>query len=123
MNGDLMINDYKYPPQLIYMVYGCVMSLLLWYFRRTLNLQARYERVGRIERGFINILVFIGQNTLWIYLWHILFVLTANHFIGSWPVRYVFVLVMSILLMTIQYSLVKIMREKKDWPVLNYFVG
>jgi hypothetical protein len=123
VNGNLMITDYKYPPQMLYITYGCIMPLILWITRRFINLSIRYEKMKSLERHFVNVLIFMGQNTLWIYLWHILFVLTANHFISYWPLRYIFVLVMATLAMTLQYIIINKIRSIKNLHILDYFVG
>ena len=123
VNGNLVITDYKYPPQLLYITYGCSMPLILWNTRRFINLNIRYEKMKPLERHFVNVLIFVGQNTLWIYLWHILFVLTANHFISLWPLRYFFVLVMATLAMTLQYTIINKIRSIKNLRILDYFIG
>lgn len=122
-NGDLVITNYKYPPQFIYIVYGCMMPVILWSMRRLFRLNERYDNMKTVERGLINALVFIGQNTLWIYLWHILFVLTANHFLPYWPIRYMFVLVLATTVMAVQYKFINKIKSKKQWPICDYFVG
>lgn len=121
--GNLVITDFKYPPQLLYIAYGCIMPLALWMARHLLRLNIRYAKMNPCERHVVNAMIFVGQNTLWIYLWHILFVLTANHFISSWPLRYIFVLVMATLVMAVQNLIIRKIRDKKEWAILDYFVG
>lgn len=55
---------YKYPPQLYYLSYAIAISLLA-YLGSGFMLQL-------VERAKLkNITLFIGQNSMWIYLWHI----------------------------------------------------
>ena len=122
-NGNIWITSYKYPPQLLYIIYGCLMPALLWFLRRIFNLNERYELIGPAKQKFIDYLVFLGQNTLWFYLWHILFVIAANHFLTYWPLRFIVVLFMSTIVMVIQYKVIMKIKSKSSWPIWDYFVG
>ena len=60
-NGDMVIINYKYP-QLIYIIYGCIMPVLLWSLRKIFNLNVRYDMMGTAEKKLINTLVFLGAE-------------------------------------------------------------
>lgn len=59
------LQQYKYPASFYYTIYAMAVSLLLLYYRKVLW--------GAIEtQNFFRIpLLFIAQNSIWIYLWHI----------------------------------------------------
>lgn len=89
-------SSFKYPPRGYYLIYGVSISYILWYFRY------------KILKIFNNkLFVFIGQNTLWLYFYHILFVELANKFLSSWTVRFIFVVLLSVLFYSIQYFVAK----------------
>lgn len=56
---------FKYPPQLYYFAYALAMSLLAWLATPWL--------IGQISRfnPLTQLVWFIAQNSIWIYLWHI----------------------------------------------------
>lgn len=123
IQGELPINDYKYPPQFLYIIYGCIMPLILWWARRFINWTDIDQKSG-IRQNVLNSFVFVGQNTLWLYLWHIPFVLFANHFINQWYIKYFVVLAGCTLMMMIQLRIVKQIENifgAKSF--LKYFVG
>ena len=81
--------DFKYPPTLYYVSYAMVITLLL-FFAAELKFMKRF---------FSNsLLKFIAVSSLWIYLWHILFLTLWDTFSGVLPsvyqhflIEYVFV--------------------------------
>jgi hypothetical protein len=59
--------EFKYPPSLYYLAYALAVSCALWMYAERI-----WQRVpGRRLRAFM---LFIGQNSIWCYLWHILLV-------------------------------------------------
>lgn len=79
---------WKTPPQLYYIGYALGVTLLILRFREGL--------AAAVGLGWLrSTLSFIGQNTLWVYLWHILALdvirrltdagLVAGHFLVQWP--------------------------------------
>ena len=101
---------YKYPPQPYFIIYGLFCSTVLW---TTRSLWSKYLNYNLIQ--------FIGQNTIWIYLWHIPFVLFFRKFIDDWCIRYLLLLGFSISLYAIKYKIVKKIRMHKE--LKNYFRG
>lgn len=85
---------YKYPPYAYYLLYGMIASILLWYF------QGIYKKIA--DNRFI---LFVAQNTCWIYLWHIPLLQVCGIF-NSWVLRYFLVYGLAILLYVIQRRLV-----------------
>ncbi len=105
----LPCSSFKYPPRGYYLIYGVSISYILWYFRH------------EILKIFNNrLFVFIGQNTLWLYFYHIIFVELANKTLSGWLVRFIFVVVFSVLFYSIQYYIVKRFFHK-SWA--KYLIG
>lgn len=122
-HDNLAINEYKYPPQILYILYGCIMPLIIWWSRRFFNV-AREDRKNCIINWLLALFKFVGQNTLWIYLWHIPFVLFANRVIPNAFVRYMFVISSAIIFYSLQYYVVKrIGKYQKLEKISRYFVG
>lgn len=89
------LSGFKYPPQHFYIVYGFVASILLY-------------SCTRLLRGLSksNMVVFIGQNTNWIYLWHFPFVPICLLLITSWIIRFLVVFLFAITIYSLQYRIV-----------------
>lgn len=73
------LQDYKYPPQLYYLSYALFVSLVLY--------QVADPLLALCDRAKIKpLVIFIGQNSMWIYLWHILMVELKETFaLNSYP--------------------------------------
>ena len=106
----------KYPPQLYFLVWGMLISGILWFTRKW------WTRV--LDN---RLFTFIGQNTIWIYLWHIPFVnIVVKGPFDAWhPLwKYIFVYIAALLIYALQYKLVGM--ACKRWPnnvITKYFVG
>lgn len=106
----LLSQYYKYPPQFWFILYGAAFSVMLWFQIRKLHVKGRLSRFC----------VWIGQNTIWIYLWHIVGLRVAWAVSNHWAVHYLAVLVFSVLVFAVQYFIVK----KINKPFFNkYFIG
>lgn len=103
------LSGLKYPPQHFYIVYGAVASILLY---SSLSLLRTLSKC--------NMVVFIGQNTNWIYLWHFPFVPICLLFISSWIIRFLVVFSIAITIYSIQYRIVT--RTKSSF-LKKYFIG
>lgn len=100
LHGDsLLINDYKTPPRTLYLAYGMFVSILLYYIVKHFT-----ERLSRIILGGGK---WLGQNTIWIYFWHIPFISIVNSNIPYWTLRYICILAISIGLFYLQYAFVQ----------------
>lgn len=107
--GFLSISSSKYPPHGIFVVYGILVSSMLWYGKTLI-----------VKLSLFKPLVFIGQNTIWIYLWHMPLVLISNYFIPHWYIKFPIVFFGSICIFYLQYMAVK----KINIKLFNkYFVG
>jgi hypothetical protein len=116
-HGTLMkLQATKYPPQLYFLVWGMFISGILWFTRKW------WTKVMD-NRLF----TFIGQNTIWIYLWHIPFVnIVVKGPFDAWhPLwKYIFVYVAALCIYALQYKIVGMVRKR--WPnnvITKYFVG
>lgn len=103
---------YKYPPQTMFILYGLVMTTLMWTVRPIISRWTEAKWVS-----------FIGRNTIWIYVWHILFVSIANLFIENWGVKYLLVLVFSVGTYLVQYRLVSKYSNTQNQHWITYFAG
>ena len=116
-HGTLMkLQATKYPPQLYFLVWGMFISGILWFTRKWWT-KVMYNRF----------FTFIGQNTIWIYLWHIPFVnIVVKGPFDAWhPLwKYIFVYVAALCIYALQYKIVGMVRKR--WPnnvITKYFVG
>lgn len=73
----ICFSDYKYPPRFYFLAYGIIISSLLWLPRNY------YSKVNNIK-----ILQFMGQNSMWIYLWHIFVLYVASVVPMPWFVKW-----------------------------------
>lgn len=101
--------NFKYPPRAYYIIYGIGMSVLIW----ELRFLFKTDKWGKLP-------TFIGQNTMWIYLWHIPFIIATNHFLDNFILKYAIVLTLSVFTYYIQYNIVK---KTKSQILLKYFIG
>lgn len=102
-------NSYKFPPRSYFLLYGSAVSLLLWI--------TRFYWIKILNSKFF---IWIGQNTIWIYLWHMPLVLFANHFLNNWAIKYVLVYVIAVVVFSVQYKLV---TKSKKKIVNQYLIG
>lgn len=95
-NGFTMIRvqSYKYPPQSYYLMYGLLMCSILWCLRKVLVkvLNNRY-------------FLFIGRNTIWIYLYHIFFLYLTSTLPIHWLAKYVIVYTLAVAVTYLQYRI------------------
>ncbi len=106
----------KYPPQLYFLMWGMLISGILWFTRKCWT--------PLLDR---KLFTFIGRNTIWIYLWHIPFVnmVVGGPFDGWHPLwKYIFVYAAALCVYAVQYRLVT--SAQKRWPdnrITRYFIG
>lgn len=111
-----IINAYKYPPQHLFIFWGAFVSMLLWITRNF------WSKVFSCK-----FTIWLGQNTIWIYLWHIPFLkpsimLLSNH---HWTIRYILVSTLAICVFGVQYAFVQYIKRNsgKDLSIIKYLVG
>lgn len=106
------ISVFKYPPTSYFLVYGIFVSVVLW--------GLRYYLSALSKNAFV---LFVGKNTIWIYLWHILLVTLSFKLFDLWFMRYAFVYFGSIALYYVQYMIVQKLIGKYSWLWLKYMIG
>ncbi len=94
-NNPIGIDRFKYPPRPYYIVYGSLISTILWSTRKCWKSLA--------QNPFV---VFVGTNSLWIYLWHMPFALLATALLNNWLIKYCVVYGSALLLFWLQYRIV-----------------
>ena len=104
------LETYKWPPQIPFMLYGMAVSSLLWLCRPIPDALAKNRPA-----------VFIGQNTIWIYLWHVMALVFVFRITDIWLVQYCIVLGFSIAIFAVQYLLVK--NKPKTSFAHKYLIG
>lgn len=98
---------YKYPPHSYYILYGIFVCSSFWTIREYLKILN------------CKLIRFIGQNTVWIYLYHIPLVWLPIDL--NWALRYVIVYAVSILFFMFQYAIYIKLKDK--YGVVKYLVG
>ena len=108
-------NYMKYPFRIYYLSYGFFASGILIVFFRN----------NRITNFMHNKLIeFISKSSLWIYLWHIFFLVITNYFNFNWMIRYIIILIFSILVTYMQNKIIDILEKSKiNKNLLNIFRG
>lgn len=84
ISSAIHVNNYKYPPQTYFITYGIMMSLFIYAILK--------KNIFNYPRLFL----LIGQNTIWIYLWHIPLIQLTGLFDINWITRYMIVYVLSV---------------------------
>lgn len=108
----LHINDFKYPPTNIFILYGLIISTLV------------YTIVYIKKREHLNSFVhFVGCNSIWIYLWHIPAVAVTAKIGIVWYIRYIIVYLIAVFIYNIQLYIIKIIKSRKDFGFLKYLQG
>lgn len=114
LERSLSLQTFKYPPYPYFLLYGMLISSLLWKLRNIKFIKTFFNN---------NLILFIGRNTIWIYLWHIGFVYIANHYIHNWILRWLFVYFIALCCYYIQYKVVTKLKFKFNYRFLNYLLG
>lgn len=107
--GIMSVNSYKYPPQALYLLYGAAMAFIAVWVAKY------FSRKVRIPKWIL----FIGQNTIWIYLYHIPLVQLTGLTGLSWFRRYAIVYALATLIVLLQNLIVFRFKFKHH----KYFVG
>lgn len=104
------VTKYKYPPGSYFICYGTFTSILLWVVR---------DRLKSI--AFNKYITFIGQHTIWIYLYHIPILLFIEQYEIGWVERYCITYLMSVVLFSLQFVVITLIEKEKDIAILKYF--
>lgn len=106
------INDWKYPPTNIFLLYGIIMSVFC------------FVLVYCKHRMELNVVInFIGCNSIWIYLWHIPFVSITARMNIEWLMRFMIVYIGAIGVYYVQLYLINVITKRKDFFLSRYLKG
>jgi len=96
-------NLYKYPPRIYYLSYAISISLFLFSL-------TNFNFINVLSN---NLITFISSSSLWIYLWHILFISSWKLFVSFFPlwvnnfiIEFFVVFLLSIIITYIQKSMI-----------------
>ena len=104
---------YKYPPQCYFLLYGSLISVVLWFLKDRI-----VSIIDSVKLG--SLVTFVGQNTIWIYLWHIPFVMLFKGSIDNWFIRYIVIYGCALAIFKLQELIV---RRVAGPNVKKYFLG
>lgn len=107
-SGGIYINNYKYPPRALFLLYGAIMSFL------SVEVVTIFIRKIHIPK----FLIFIGQNTIWIYLYHIPLIQLTGMMSLPYSVRYLTVYALAAFIVYIQNLVV----FKFKFPFNKYLI-
>lgn len=89
---------FKFPPRMMYLSYAFFCISLLWIFRQNI--------VSWLKKfHLLTFCTYIGSHTLWIYLWHIPFVIFIGNKFSS-PVRFIIIYACALTISFIQFFIV-----------------
>ncbi len=105
--------EYKYPPRLYFLIWGLFMSVVCWVASPWLT------------KVFSNQLtLFIGRNTIWIYLWHIPLVGACSLLSDNWIIKFLILSIVSISICVIQTRVIDMLEQRyPNILILKYFKG
>ncbi len=109
------ISKEKYPPTLYYLSYGIGITLLLYYLIGKKNI---FNIKVKLNKPFI---IFVSTHTMWIYLWHIFYLTCINYTLNNihWLVKYVAIVIASIITTYVQSKLVNKIKYKFIRSILD----
>ena len=100
----------KYPFRSYYLSYGIICSIILFYLFRKIKQNSK-------------IITFISNNSLWLYLIHILFIYISNIFINEWYYKTIFVIVVSVIVVFVKNIIIKKIEYNNNYKFLKVFKG
>lgn len=108
------MQPWKYPPRLYFLLWGTTVSVVLWSLRRYW-----------VRLISCRLVLFIGQNTIWLYLWHIPFAkLVKTSMAGYWwGFRLLTIYGIALVLCSIQYRIVDALAKRTGSGFLKYLKG
>lgn len=110
-------NYRKYPFRLYYLSYAIAISTFLLYIVSS----KKIKNCILLNKFFI----FIGKSSLWIYLWHILFLKLFSLININWLINYVCITIFSFLITLIQNKILDYIEKNtnKEYYFLKMFRG
>lgn len=109
VGGVISIQSFKYPPRALFLLYGTAMSFSVVAIAKLLVHQVHIPKW----------ILFIGQNTIWIYLYHIPMIQLTEIMHLPWFVNYLAVYIVSVFIVYGQNLIVC----KYSIPYSAYFIG
>lgn len=110
----LNMQAFKYPPGVYYVLWGTLCSCILWLTRR-------WWRPVLEWKPFL----FIGQNTMWIYLWHIVFGYPyyRSTAVPYWLKFVLFLIVPSLIVLLQRFIVARLENGHPERRFLQYLKG
>ncbi|MBR1386161.1 MAG: acyltransferase family protein [Bacilli bacterium] len=104
---------FKYPFRFYYLSYGIFVTGLL------IMLTKNKKLYNISENRFLK---YVSENSLWIYLWHILILYSLNAFKFTWYIKLIIVIILSLMIVYIQKKIVNIIEKKvSNKSIVNIF--
>ena len=128
-------NNFKYPPQLSFLLYGALMSLLTMFIAKAATPQSISDSTqsptipptqSPRSRAFTlanPLTLFIGANTIWIYLWHIPLIQLTGRLSLHFLLRYIIVYTLATLICYLQCRITDRLAITHPSPLLKYLKG
>lgn len=106
----------KYPPRLYYVSYALTISMFLF---------SILDNEMIVNKIYNSTILFISKNSLWIYLWHILYIyILSKTLIQSWIIKFIIVLICTITTVKLQQIVVNFLEDRNiNKNILNIFKG
>jgi hypothetical protein len=107
--------DFKYPAQDYYLVWGLFMSFLISSIFIKTTLKWIYKKM----------LEFFSNFSLWLYFWHIviIYIITISFNINNWYKKFILVLLLSIIITIIHKNIfIKISKLFKNKPKIQKYI-
>ena len=107
----------KYPPHSYFIIYGIVCSTFIYMLIR--NFPFFYRQMPIVS--------FLGRNTCWIYLWHIVFLylfLNCDFYNAAiWQIKFVILLTAATMTYHVQYVMITFLKRKYKLEIFKYLIG
>lgn len=103
-------NIYKYPPHDLYLIYGLFACTILWL---CVKYMSAFQILTRSKKS-MKCFRYLSENSMWLYLWHIIPVYALNLNLGLpdiWILRFLFVLISSLFLNFIWHRITTLLPD------------
>lgn len=105
--GFVPTQAFKYPPSIYYFSYALFVTSILWAYRGWLE---DFITMAKIKKPILS----IGQNSIWMYLWHIPLVGLVS---GNFIIKYLIVVFTSFALTMMQVRVVSSLSSRKSLSI------
>lgn len=116
LTGEYKDTNYmKYPFRIYYLSYAFFVSAILIVLSRNQNI---------VNFLYNKVVEFISKSSLWIYLWHILFIKLLTNIKMFWTIKYIVVFSLAIIITYFQNEILNYLQKKGvNNGILNLFRG